>query len=541
RLELRRNSGGTWDTDAATSFWALGVSAALDGALLNAGNGAVNVAIADGGAVYLFAADANPPVFTTGSSFTVSANFADGTSASASVTLSPMPTISSVTPSTGAPGTAFAVAVTGTHFQPGASASFGTDVTVNSTTVTSSTQLSVSISVGATATMGPRDVTVTNPDSQVAIRQGGFTVAPPAPTLGLAFLGKLRDKVAASPTTYSADGALDGTFRMTLQSGSGARTLTRLELRRNGGGTWDTDAVTSFWALGVSAALDSALLNAGNGAVNVAIGDGGAVYLFAADANPPVLTTGSSFTVSANFADGTSASASVILAPMPSIAAVSPNSGAPGGSLIVTVTGTSFQTGATASFGADVTVTSTTVVSSTQLSVALAIGTTAAMGPRDVTVTNPDGQVATRAGGFTVMTSPPTLSLAFQGKLRDKVGASPTGFSPDGALDGTFRVTVEAGSGARTVTRLELRKTSGGAIWDTDPATSFWALGAAADLDSALLNNSSGVVNFAVADGAAFYIFAADFNPSLYISGTSFSLTGTFADGSVVTVTTTVP
>jgi subtilisin family serine protease len=543
RIELRRNGGGgTWDTDAATSFWALGVAAALDGALLNAGNGAVNVAITDGGSVHVFAAEPNPPAFTSGSGFTVTANFADGTSATATVTLPPMPAISSLTPSTGSPGAAFAVAVAGSSFQPGASAAFGADVTVTSTTVTSSTQLSVSISIGASATMGPRDVTVTNPDGQVAIKQGGFAVSPPAPTLALAFLGKLRDKVGANPTTYAADGALDGTFRLTVQAGGGARTLTRLELRRNGGGgTWDTDAATSFWALGVAATLDGALVNAGNGAVSAAIADGGSVYVFAGDPNPPAFTSGSGFTVTANFADGTSATATVTLPPVPTISSLTPSNGVQGASPAVTVTGTNFQSGATASFGPDVTVSSTTVISSTQISVALSIATTAATGPRDVTVTNPDGQAAIRAGGFTVMPPPPTLSLAFQGKLRDKVGANPTAFGPDGALDGTFRVTVEAGSGPRTVTKLELRRNGGAGIWDTDPATSYWALGAAAGLDSALLNNGSGVVNFAVADGGSFYVFSADFNPSPYTSGTSFSLTGTFADGSVVTVTTAVP
>jgi len=126
----------------------------------------------------------------------------------------------------------------------------------------------------------------------------------------------------------------------------------------------------------------------------------------------------------------------------------------------VTVAGTNFQTGATAAFGAGITVGSTTVVSATQLTVALTIGSTATLGPRDVVVTNPNGQSATRTGGFTVAPAPPTVSLAYLGKLRDKVGAGP---SPNGALDGTFQVTFEAGSGARTVTRLELR--SSGGVW----------------------------------------------------------------------------
>src|SRR5437899_11275398 len=57
-----------------------------------------------------------------------------------------------------------------------------------------------------------------------------------APTLSLAFLGTLRDKVGQGNSALSADSALDGTFRVTLGAGSGARTVTRLELRQNGGG-----------------------------------------------------------------------------------------------------------------------------------------------------------------------------------------------------------------------------------------------------------------------------------------------------------------
>jgi subtilisin family serine protease len=540
RLELRRNGGGgTWDTDAATSFWALGVAASLDTALLNAANGAVSVPLTEGGAVFVFASDLSPTPFGAGSGFTLTAGFADGTTATATTTLPQVPTISSVAPSTGLPGASLTVTVTGANFQTGASASFGNDITVTSTSFVSSTQLSVAIAIGSTAALGARDVTVTT-GGQTAIRPSGFTVAPPPPTLALAFQGKLRDKVGANPTTYSADGALDGTFRLTLQSGSGSRTLTRVELRRNGGGgTWDTDAATSFWALGVSASLDTALLNAANGAVNVALAEGGAVFVFASDLSPTPFSSGSGFTVTANFADGTSATATATLPLMPSITGVTPATGVVGASLTATVTGANFQPGATVSFGADITA-SPTVVSSTQISVALAIGASAALGARDVTVSNPDGQIAIRPAGFTVMPPPPTLSLAFLGKQRDKVGASPTAYAPDGALDGTFRVTVEAGSGPRTITRLELRRNGGPGVWHTNPAMFFWALGATTSLDGPLLNAAS-AVNFAVAEGGAFYAFASDFNPSPYTPGTSFSLTVTCADGSVVTVSTTVP
>src|SRR5438477_25604 len=139
--------------------------------------------------------------------------------------------------------------------------------------------------------------------------------------------------------------------------------------------------------------------------------------------------------------------------------------------------------------GAGVTVTSTTVVSSTQLSVGRGRETTLARGRRDVVGSTPLGQSAIRPGGFTVGLSAPTISVAFLGKLRDKVGGGNSAFSADGALDGTFQVTLEAGSGARTVTRLELRQASAsGGVWDTDPATAHWAVGAAARRDAALVN-----------------------------------------------------
>src|SRR4029453_6645696 len=131
----------------------------------------------------------NPTVFSSGAGFTLTASFADGTSASATVSLPAMPTISSVSPASGAPGASLTVTVTGTNFQTGASASFGAGITVTSTTVVAPTQLSVAIPMGASAALGARDVTVST-GGQTATRPGGFTVAPPAPTISLVFLGK---------------------------------------------------------------------------------------------------------------------------------------------------------------------------------------------------------------------------------------------------------------------------------------------------------------------------------------------------------------
>src|SRR3989442_2068831 len=195
-------------------------------------------------------------------------------------------------------------------------------------------------SIGATAAMGPRDVAVSNPDGQSVVLTGGFTVPPPPPTLGLAFLGKLRDKVGFFIRALRPAGPLHCTFPVLFRAGGGALTVTGLQLRRTGGGgVWDTDPATAHWALGAAGSLDGALLNTGTGTVSFGVADGGAVFVFASDLNPTVFGSGAGFTLTANFGDGTSGRAAVSLPLMPTISSVSPSSGAPGASLTVTVTG----------------------------------------------------------------------------------------------------------------------------------------------------------------------------------------------------------
>src|SRR5438094_6522436 len=80
-------------------------------------------------------------------------------------------------------------------------------------------------------------------------------------------------------------------------------------------------------------------------------------------------------------------------------------------------------------------------------------------------------QAGVLSGGFTLSPPPPTLTLAYLGKLRDRVGKGNSALSPDGALDGTFTPKLETGSGARTLTHLQLRRTDGAGGWDTIPST----------------------------------------------------------------------
>ena len=127
--------------------------------------------------------------------------------------------------------------------------------------------------------------------------------------------------------------------------------------------------------------------------------------------------------------------------------------------------------------------------------------------------------------------TPANIALSFLGKIRDRVGKSETALTSDGSLDGTFTVTLQAGSGNRTVTSINLTR-SGGGTWDTTPNNSFWVAGAASSLDASLFNASNGTVNFALNDGASFNIFGSDYvGGNLFASGSSFTLTLSFSDG----------
>src|SRR5262249_23182464 len=92
----------------------------------------------------------------------------------------PPPTISVVSPNSLPPGQSGSSQIIGTHFQPKAKCDFGAGITV-SCKFNGSTDLIALINVSSTATPGPRNVIVPNPDGQSATRTNGFTVPSPSP------------------------------------------------------------------------------------------------------------------------------------------------------------------------------------------------------------------------------------------------------------------------------------------------------------------------------------------------------------------------
>jgi hypothetical protein len=132
---------------------------------------------------------------------------------------------------------------------------------------------------------------------------------------------------------------------------------------------------------------------------------------------------------------------------------------------------------------------------------------------------------------------PPPLTLTWEGKIRDRVGQGILALAPDGADDGTCTATLML-SGGGTVTALHLfsyppGSVSPAGIWDTAGNTVYYVLGASATLDGPLLNNPGNArVNFFVADGGSFVIFASDLQDMEFLSGNTLTLVAFFLNGS---------
>jgi len=400
----------------------------------------------------------------------------------------------------------------------------------------------------------------------------------------IAYSGKLRDRVGRGEVALSTDGDSDGVFVVSFPAGSGQRTVTQVRLTRDRGGAWDTVSGNGLWVLGVAVALDAPLVNNAIGSISTVVNDGGSLTLFAADAGG-LFNTGDTFSLSVQFIDGSSVEAACKIA----AGSLSPSLSFQGRQRDVVGRGDAAlgaDGSADGSFrlsfpdgGGQRTLTKLVLlregggvwdtIASNGLWVIGVADSTDALSLKNAS----DGTInfsvfdnsacaafaSDNTGLFSIGTrfsmilefsdsssalaetvvsadqNPATLS--FTGRLRDRVGQGDTALTADGLADGTFSVTLPSGIGVKTVTGLRLARTNGG-VWDTVAGNGLWALGVADSLDSAALRNAANSsVNFSVADGGGFVVFASD-NGSLFGLGSVFTLTITFSDGTLTATTT---
>jgi hypothetical protein len=403
------------------------------------------------------------------------------------------PTVTSATPSSRAQGTSNQnVTITGTGFAPGALASFsGTGITVNSTTFVSSTQLTANITVASNAATGARNITVTNTDLQSGSCSGCFTVnTPPTVTstspssrgrgatsqnvtiTGTGFASGASSAFSASGITVNTTTFVSGTqltANVTISAGAtlGAGNVT--VTNTDGGSAVCTGCFTVNAAPTVSSASPS---SRGQGASSQDVTVNGTGFV--SGASLAAAFSGSGITVnSTTFVSATQVTANITITAgattglrnitvtngdagtgscsncftvdaKPTVTSTSPTSrGRNASNQNITVNGTGFVSGATASFAASgVTVNSTTFVSATQLTANITVSPTATTGAGNVLVTNPDAGVGTCSNCFTVNAAPTVTSTSpssrGQGASSQNVTVNGTGFVTGTGLAATF-------------------------------------------------------------------------------------------------------
>lgn len=276
----------------------------------------------------------------------------------------PAPVVSSVVPNQGLQGTTLDVDIIGANFRSGVTVNFGAGITVNSVIVTSTTLIDANITIDPLAIPGFRNVTVTDPDTQLGSLPNGFEVLPvPPPTIISVTPNQGLPGIPSLIVTISGANFQNGA---TVDFGAGI--------------TVNSVVFISSTQLTVDIAIDAA---APPGFRDVTV------------INPDTQS-------------GTLVNGFIVLPPSsPFVSSVSPNQGVQGiPSLRVAINGMNFQDGATVSFGVGITVNTTLFVSDTLLAVDITIDIAAPLGFRDVTVTNPDNLSGSLVNAFEVLPFP---------------------------------------------------------------------------------------------------------------------------------------
>ncbi|NQX02985.1 IPT/TIG domain-containing protein, partial [bacterium] len=252
--------------------------------------------------------------------------------------------------------------LTGAGFKPGATLTFSNSgITLASLAVNSTTRMTAVVNVAASATPGPVTLTVNNLD-------GG------SDSLAAAFTVSARPVIASVTPAARAAGSQNGQLVI-----DGSHFQAGATVGISGSGVTLSNLAVLSGTLTARIDLATAA-SAGSRDLIVSNPDGG------------TLTQVAAFTVNA----------------APTLASLSPSTravGLQGQSLVLT--GSYFQAGAQVAFsGSGITVTGVSVDSPTQLTVLADLDSAATPGPRDVTVSQPDGGSVTLAGALSLAARP---------------------------------------------------------------------------------------------------------------------------------------
>jgi hypothetical protein len=465
--------------------------------------------------------------------FTVSAINAAGTgpasASSNSVTPQPPPdpvVVTSVGPNLGTGASWREVYVQGSGFTPGTTASLGEGVTVHQTVLTSPTTLTLRISIDESAAVGPRTAAVVGGNGVAGSCVGCFQVLPPPVITSVtpnAWLpGSTQEvQVAGVFNPWGVTVNVQGTgvtvsnvqitttlLRATVTVASNAAPGERLMGVRNGDqGITRVPVTIGAAPLEVPQAPTQVAATPGNAqasvqftppssgalpesyivrAVNLSGGVGGQTATgFASPIVVTGLTNGDryAFTVSAVNAAGDSVPSAPSAGVVPTapantagITSVTPALGPGASNREIYVNGTGFVPGSTVTISGGVVVHGVVSTTSTRIAIRVSIPETQTAGPRNVSVTAPDGTTSTCTGCYSVAPPPviggvtpstwarsssQTVDIAGSSFLSwgVTVSVSGTGVTVSGVtrisaslVRATVTVASDAGAGARTLT-----------------------------------------------------------------------------------------
>jgi hypothetical protein len=370
-------------------------------------------------------------------------------------------TVSSVSPGSGSTAGGTAVTITGTNFAAGATVTFGSAAATN-VVVVSGTQITATTPAGSA---GAVTVTVTNPGTAGGSLANGFTYVV-VPTV-----------TSVSPN----NGPIAGGTAVTIT-----------------GTNFAAGATVTF---GSTAATNVVVVSGTQITATTPAGSAGAVTV----------------TVAVSGQNASLANAFTYVVPA-TVSSVSPSSGSTVGGTAVTITGTSFATGATVTFGG-ATATNVVVVSGTQITATTPAGSAGAV---TVTVTNPGAAGGSLANGFTYVVTPTVTSVSpNNGPIAGGTAVTITGTNFAAGATVTF--------GGTTATNVVV--VSGTQITATTPAHAAGAVTVAVNVNSQLGSLTSGFTY-----NAPPTVSSLSPNNGPIAGGTAVTITGTnFAAGATVT------
>ncbi len=277
------------------------------------------------------------------------------------------PVLTSITPSSGAPGTSVNVTLAGSNFTPQSSVRLsGLGASVRNVVVVSATQITATFVLSSTTAAGQDNVFVVTAAGNSNIQPFTVTSSGSAPALTSITPNSGTQGTAVNVTLAGTNFASGATVAV---SGSGVT----------------ASNVTVVSATQITATLTLSA-SAATGARNVSVTE----------------TAGTSNSVTFSVTGGAQA---------PTLTSVSPNSGAQGTAVNVTLAGTNFASGATVAVsGSGVTASNVTVVSATQITATLTVVASAATGARNVSVTKAAGTSNSVTFSVTSGAQAPTLT-----------------------------------------------------------------------------------------------------------------------------------